>query len=156
MTTVTFGGLLCLSPRSWREEKCHKCCKRFVHTMYHLSLSLGILIFIIFWFALLPFLLGESFSALFFWFQVELHFFTQVFIVVDFILSDIFVLKWQYWVVLTVGVAYLVVNAVVTVTSFRVYPILTWKDGMTAVWVIVCCGLATGAFFLFWCLGRKK
>ena len=58
--------------------------------------------------------------------------------------------------VLGVGVAYLIVNAVVTLSAFRVYPILTWKDGMTALWLIVSFGLATGAFFLFWWLGRKK
>ena len=77
-------------------------------------------------------------------------------ILLDFILCDIFFHKWQYLVQLTVGIAYLIVNAVVTLTAFIVYPILTWREVMTAVWVVVCFGIATGAFFLFWWLGQKK
>lgn len=77
-------------------------------------------------------------------------------ILVDFILSDIFFHKWQYLIVLAVGLAYVIVNGVVTLTAFTVYPILTWRDIMTAVWFVVSLGIVTGAFFLFWWLGQKK
>ena len=79
-----------------------------------------------------------------------------MFILIDFILCDIFFFKWQLLIVIAVGVAYLIVNASVTLSAFRVYPIMTWKDSVTAIWVIVSIGIVVGAFFLFWWLGRKK
>lgn len=74
----------------------------------------------------------------------------------DFINSAIYFFKWQYFVVLGVSFVYMMVNLVITLTSFTVYPILTWKDGMTPVWLIACFLLMTGSFFFFWWLGQKK
>lgn len=84
------------------------------------------------------------------------HFLTQVLIVIDFILCGGQFHKPHILLVLIVGALYLIVNAYVSLNIFVVYPILTWKDGMTALWVVLCIILCIAFFFLFYYLGRKK
>lgn len=84
------------------------------------------------------------------------HFITQCLIVIDFILCGGQFHKPHLLFIIIVGGLYLVVNACVTLNIFEVYPILTWRDAFTALWVIVCIVLVIAFFFLFYCLGNRK
>lgn len=68
LTIGAFGGLLCLTPKACRQVYCHRCCYRFVHTIYNLALTLGMLIFIIFWAALSPYLFAMELNGVAWWF----------------------------------------------------------------------------------------
>ena len=48
------------------------------------------------------------------------------------------------------------VNCIVTLQIFTVYPIMTWRDASTLLWVIVAMLLGVGAFYFFFWLGLKK
>ncbi len=86
----------------------------------------------------------------------EQHLITQLLILIDFILSGSQFHKPHVFAVCVFGFLYLVVNAAVSLKIFVVYPILTWRDGFTALWVIVCIAVAIGFFFIFYWLGKKK
>ncbi len=77
-------------------------------------------------------------------------------IAIDYTLCGICFHKWHFAVVLAVGVTYLIINAVVSLTAFVVYPILTWRDVMTLVWVVACFLIVIAAFVLFYWLSGKK
>lgn len=67
LTIIAFGGMVCITPRKCREVYCHRSCFRFVHLIYTLALCLGVLIFLIFWFALSPYLVKQGISATGWW-----------------------------------------------------------------------------------------
>ena len=75
LTTITFGLLFIQS-----FESCRKCCCRYsvriTHIFYNLSLNLGIVILVIFWGALMPYLVSMKASFLDYFYNTQLHLFT--------------------------------------------------------------------------------
>ena len=159
MTTFTFFLLSLLHLAPLKQTSCSfKCLYHSAHFLFTLALSFGLLIFLIFWAVLVPYAAHSEghMTVTFEWLMFSQHFITQMLIVIDFVLCGGQFHKPHILFVLIVGALYLVVNACVSLNIFVVYPILTWRDGMTALWVTVCIILIVSFFFLFYCLGTRK
>ena len=74
----------------------------------------------------------------------------MVLVITDFFLCNIQFQVSHWWPILVASLAYLLINLIVTLADKPVYDVLTYKDALSYIYVLVTIGLAIGSFFLFY------
>jgi len=131
---------------------------RIVHLIYEIALICEMIVTFIFWTMLFPIMIIhiDETTTIFVVVMCQIHFFPFVLLLTDFVLVRMHFIPRHAWIILGVLLAYTVVNVAVTLAVSPVYPILTWTNWKSIIFVVVVTLLLIVGSWALYVLSKRK
>jgi len=127
----------------------------FAHFMFELGSNTAWFVSLMYWVGLYPNTTDHPVGVLSF-FNIELHGIPILWVLLDAVLSNQYLVHFHLILVGVYYALYLCVNAAATILDENVYTIITYRTPTTGIWLAICLGLVLLLWLLTWCVIRVR